>query len=382
MATEFVLSLAAPVMAGASRPLVEVGLDASVTALAWQWDETGPTTATVGVIGAGRTPAVMALRDAIDAPLMAHAEIRHGSDVVWEGVLLDYDLVAGGVVGGLHLVGYTYTLAFAPWLRTDLTSAITSGAALRTALADLAPWLRPGVTGEQWVDPMVSHAGGMADFARMTAAQIADQIRQQGDTQGREVYVRTMPGRTVWLGPRVAPAEPHYVIPFDGRVRRWNVSAEGMAAQVTVERGSASSGTLGATGTNAHFASDRGFAPHVLVPVGDVDVASANALRNAELSRRAVPRVAATLAAERDPATWLSTRHGVPVPYWQPMPGEWVQVAGEDARPIVAVSVDATGQTATYELGYPSKARQASVLARDTIARYRQMLAANGGRLR
>ena len=168
---------------------------------------------------------------------------------------------------------------------------LTIGSVLRLALAELAPWLAPSVAGDQWIDPGIVHPTGREAFARMSLSQIADQARQQGDTRSREVWVSVMPGRQVWLRSKAAPVEPRYRVAFDHRVQRWTESDEGMAAQVTVEYGTGSSGTLGTTGMNAGFGADRGFAPSVMVSAGNVGEAAATALRNVELGRRAVPAV-------------------------------------------------------------------------------------------
>jgi hypothetical protein len=59
-------------------------------------------------------------------------------------------------------------------------------------------------------------------------------------------------------------------------------------------------------------------------------------------------------------------------------------VAGEPLLPIVGVTVDIGGGSATYELGEPDMwlPKNMNILARDTAARYRAMVSANGGRLR
>lgn len=380
---EFAVRLSAPVMtrAGTWRELPTVEVEAGPE-LSWQQDIAGGMgSATVPLDPAPRRPSGLPLSEAFTVPPGAHVEILAGAEVVFEGFVLERSWGRGGRVTELRVAGYGASMR-SPWLRTDLFASLTCGEVLRTALADLAPWLRPGVVGEQWIDPQIVYPGGMSDVERMTLSAIADQVRQGGDSLGREVWLMVMPGRRVWLVPRVEPREPHYVCPFDGRVTGWSDSIDGFATSVTVEYGTAGSGSLTAAGVAAGVTEDAGIEWATIVTAGNLTSAAALALRDAELTRRSSPAIRAGLAVTRDPATWLSTPGGVPAPYWRPRVGEWVRVGGQPMQPIVAVSVDAGGQTATYELGLPSKARQASVLARDTIARYRQMLAANGGRLR
>ncbi len=385
----FVLRLGPPAMSSsASRVLLDIGLSATATDIRYSWDLSGPAGLALGVAAPGRAPVVGPLPEPVDAPLRAHVELWQGETVVWEGYVRSRERGRGGVITGLACVGYAQSMADG-WLRATspppaLDVPLTSGNVFLLALRQLAPWLSPGVIGDQWQDPTVVHPTGREAFAKMTLSQIADQIRQQGDSLGREIWITCMPGRQVWMRPKAAPLEPRYRVAFDQRVQRWTESEEGMAAEVTVERGTGDAGTLGTTGVNANFGADHGFGPSVLVQAGAIDADAAIALRNAELARRASPRVSATLAASRDPATWLATRHGVPVPYWQPLPGEWVGVAGELLLPIVATSVDASNGTATYELGEPDPwlPKNMNILARDTVARYRAMIAARGGRLR
>lgn len=382
---DFILRIAGPAQSGAATMLPDIGLAAGVDQIRWTVDaRAGMGGATFSLPRARRAPAVGPLAAPIEVPLNGHVELWHGSQIVYEGVVMDYDLGNGGVPVGIVCAGYQETMNDDVWTRTDLTSALTAGEVLRQALSDLAPWLTPGTVGDQWIDPQIQHPGGMSNFARMTAWQMADQIMQDGDTRGRDVWVMVMPGRRVWLVPRVAPPEPHYVVPFDERVTRFRVSRRGMAATVIVESGSGGSTSLTSATTTVGFASRFGFAPRLIVPTGGRTGNAALALRNREAAARAEPTIAATISVDRDPRSWLTTRHGVPAPFWSPIPGEWIQIAGQQPLPIVSVSVDATGGSATYELGAtdPALPKNMWVVTRDAIARQRQMLASNGGRLR
>lgn len=384
MSDLFILTIGTPAMAGgAIQPVLNLGLDAQKSQLAMSWDAHGPAGATLSLVPVSRSPIVGRIPSPIDIPLRGHAEIRVGETVVWEGFVRrrrrdgrTRDVTA------LTLVGYSQSLGDNWWSRADLTSSITSGAALRASLSELAPWMVPGVVGDQWIDPQVVHSGGMAEFGRMTVAQIIDQIEQEGDSRGRRVSVMCMPGRRVWLRPWQPPQESEYLIAFDNRVASWEDSDEGMAATVTVERSSGDSTALGTTASNAGFLSSYGFGPSVLIPAGEISEDAAIALRNAELQRRAVAQVRATLEVTNDPRTWLARRYGAPVPWWQPRPGEWVQVADEPALPIVGVTVRPAG--ATYELGAPDPSLSGRQLLplREAAARWRNMLAPTGGRLR
>ncbi len=108
------------------------------------------------------------------------------------------------------------------------------------------------------------------------------------------------------------------------------------------------------------------------------------ALRDVELARRAEPRVTATLGASGDTRTWLASAGGQPVPWWQPVVGEWVAVAEYAPLPIVATTMDAIAQTATYELGERdlTLAQNRGLLQRQMSYRYQTMTAPAGGRLR
>lgn len=382
---DFQVRIGSPVMAGAAvRPLLSMGLP--VTALSWSWDQAGPAGASVSFEPRRAAPAVGPLPDPLDVPLRGHIEIMAGGRIVWEGFVRTRERGYGGVVTAVTAVGYAQSLSDRWWTRSDddTITGRTSGEVLQTALRELTPWLSPGVIGDQWIDPYVNHLGGMDDFTKMTVGQIADQIRQAGDTRGREVWIMVMPGRRVWLLPRIAPQEPDYRVAFDHRIGRWTESDEGMAADVAVERGTGGSGTLGPVATNATFLSDRGFAPSVIVNAGDITADAALALRNAELRRRSVPRLSATLNATRDQRTWLSNRHGLPVPYWMPQTAEWVAVAGEALQPIVGVTIDGMAQTATYELGERSMQLpgRLTLVARQTAAQFATQTAPAGGRLR
>lgn len=320
----FVLTISTPVMGGgAVQPVLNLGLDTRTSGLELAWDQHGPAGATLALAPAIRGPIVGRIPSPIDIPQRGHVEISIGDTVIWEGFVRRRrrDGRTRGMTA-LTLVGYHLSLGDHWWSRTDMTSAITSGDALRAALADCAPWMTPGVVGDQWIDPQVVHGGGMTEFARMTVAQIIDQIEQEGDSRGRRVAAMCMPGRRIWLRPWQPPQEADYLIAFDERVASWEDSDEGMAASVTVERTSGGSTALGTSASNAAFVSTYGFGPSVLIPAGEISEDAAIALRNAELLRRAVPLVRATLEATNDPRTWLTRRYGATVPWWQPRPGD------------------------------------------------------------
>lgn len=383
--SDFVLKISGPAQQAPPAALPDIGLSARVGQIDWTIDaQGGMAGATIGLRGVRRAPAVGSLDASFEVALGGHVELWRGSDRVYEGVIMDYDLGNGGVPVALICDGYQATLNDDVWTRTDMTSQMTAGQVLRQGISDLAPWLRPGVVGDQWIDPQIQHPGGMSDFARMSVWQMADQIMKDGDTRGREVWVMVMPGRQVWMIPRVAPQEPHYLMPFDERVTRWRVSRRGMAASVIVETGSGGSTAITATATTAGFAQRYGFAPRVLVSTGDRTSNAAIALRNRELTRRSVPFVRASIAVTADRRTWLTNRHGVPVPFWKPTPGEWVKIASHPLLPIISVRVDATAGSATYELGErdPELPKNMWISTRDAIARQQQMLSMTGGRTR
>lgn len=386
MSESWVLKLFGPAELATPRPLLDIGLASRATGLSWKvLAKGGMGGATFRLPTARRGAAVGPLRDDPLVLLGGHVEVWRGSRCVYEGLVMDIELGNGGVPVEIECAGYAETLKDDVWTRTDLTDALTAGDVLRTALADRTPWLTPGVVGDQWIDPQVLHPGGMSDFQTMSVWQIADQVMQDGDSLGRQVWVMVMPGRKVWLLPRAAPPQPHYVMPFDSeRITRWRVSRREMAATVLVEAGSGGSSSVTGAATTAGFAQRWGFAPRLVVQAGERTGAAADALRDQELTRRSQPTIRGTVMAGADPRTWLTTRHGTPAPYWQPLPGEWVRVAGYPALPIVAVSVDTTGGTATYELGArdPTLLSNMWIASREAIDRQRQMLAMTGGRLR
>lgn len=381
----FRVRISSPVMSGSpSRPLLDIGQE--ITSLRWSWDQSGPAAAQVSVVPRDNAPAVGPLIDPINIPLRGHVEITKGDSPVWEGFIRSRDRVPGGDVAAFSATGYAQSLNDRWWTRSDdvVIGGRSSGEVLGIALRNLTPWMSPGVLGDQWIDPLITYTGGMDDVTKLTVGQIADQVAQAGYQQGYPAWVLCMPGLSVWLIPRIAPREPEYRIAFDHRVRRWSESDTGMAATLTVERGTAGSGTLGSSAANPAFAGQYGFAPDLILPVGNVTEEQANAIRNAELEKRSRPTVTATLAVSADQRTWLTNRHGQPVPYWIPRISEWVGVAGEPPLPIVGVNVDGLSGEATYELGERdmSLPGRLTLVARDTASRYRQMIAATGGRLR
>lgn len=385
MTTEVRLRIGPPVMmGGVSRPVLDVGLRAA--APRWSWDERGPASAQIDIGAPGLADVVGPLAQPVNLPLRGSVEMSVGRHVVWEGYIGERTRGAGGMVRSITARGYYSSLSDRWWTRSDddTITGRTSGEVLQTALRELTPWLEPDVIGDLWIDPMITYPGGMDDVTKLTVAQIADGVRQAGDSRGYPLWVMCTPSRKLSVRRRIAPHEPNYRIAFDDRIQRWTESDEGMAASVTVERGTASSGALGAPGTNAEFASSYGFAPEVIVAVGDIAAGQADAIRNAELLRRSRPKITATIHVSADPRTWLTTRHGVPVPYWMPRIGEWVGVAGEPLLPIVAISVDAQVETATYELGEmdPYVPGRLTLVARQTAENQRQMRAPAGGRLR
>lgn len=383
--SEFTVRISAPVMTrgGARRELPPVEIE-PVGSLSWQQDiRGGMAGADIALVTNRRRPAATGLSEAFAIPPGAHVEALAGTDLVYDGFVTERTWGAGGRVVAVRVAGYEASMR-SVWLRTDLTSSATAGEVLRTVLRDLAPWLTPAVAGDQWIDPQITYSNGPRDFARMKLSAIVDQIRQGGDTMGREVWVMVMPGRQVWLTPRAEPRTPDYVCPFDDRVQSWVDSLDGFATSVTVEHGTAGSGALTATASAAGLSDDAGIEWGEIVTAGNIGSAAAVALRDTELAKRMTLAVRGTLAVSRDPRTWLTTPAGEPAPYWRPRVGEWVRVGAEPMQPIVRVAVDAMGGSATYELGQPNPAAPGAfwIASRDAIARQRQMLAMTGGRLR
>lgn len=382
MSERFVLRITESVMAPqgqtAADVIVEQVLNPTVTALRWSWDQAGPAALDVSLRRDQRRPVVGILPADMAIPEHAHIEVWHGATILWDGYVLTEDRGQGGVITRIAAVGYMQSLADIAWDYTGFASATTGDQMLRRLLDQRAPWLRPDTSG-RWVDPLVT-LGALDSYADQSVAQIVDIIRNAGDIARNQLWIMARPGRSVVMEPRLAPIEPHYRIAFDHRVQAWTADYSQTARAVKARYGPSSSPASTALAVNPDSESFR----VVTVQAGEVGVDAANAIRDAELARRAAPIVKATIGANADPRTWPTLSGGQSVPWWQPVVGEWVAVAGYDPLPIVAVTVDGMAQTATYELGERdlSLTWNRGRLARQAAVQFRTQTAPMGGRLR
>lgn len=382
MSDRFVLRITESVMAPQGKTAVDViveqTLNPEVTGLRWSWDKAGPSALDVSLRRDPRRPTVGILPADMAIPEHAHIEIWRGSTILWDGYVLTEDRGQGGVITRIAAVGYMTSLADIEWDYTGFAGATTGEQMMRRLLDQRAPWLRPDTSG-RWLDPLVT-LGALDSYNGQSVAQIVDVIRNAGDVMHNPIWIMARPGRAVVMEPRLAPTEPHYRIAFDQRVQAWSADYSQTARAVRARYGPSSSPASTALAVNPDSESFR----VVTVQAGDVGVDAANALRDAELARRSEPIVKGTLAATRDVRTWLTLSGGQSVPWWQPVVGEWVAVAGYDPLPIVGVTVDAIGGSATYELGERdlSLSWNRGRLARQTTVQFATQTAPMGGRLR
>jgi len=382
MSERFVLRITESVMAPqgqtAADVIVEQVLNPAVTALRWSWDQAGPAALDVSLRRDQRRPVVGILPADMAIPEHAHIEVWHGATILWDGYVLTEERGQGGVITRIAAVGYMQSLADIEWDYTGFASATTGDLMMRRLLDQRAPWLRPDTSG-RWIDPLVT-LGTLDSYNGQMVAQIVDIIRNAGDIARNQLWIMARPGRSVVMEPRLAPLEPHYRIAFDHRVQAWTADYSQTARAVKARYGPSSSPASTALAVNPDSESFR----VVTVQAGEVGVDAANAMRDAELARRAAPIVKGTLGANADPRTWPTLSGGQSVPWWQPVVGEWVAVAGYDPLPIVAVTIDGMAQTATYELGERdlSLTWNRGRLARQAAVQFRTQTAPMGGRLR
>lgn len=382
MSDRFVLRITESVMAPQGKTAVDViveqTLNPEVTGLRWSWDKAGPSALDVSLRRDPRRPTVGILPADMAIPEHAHIEVWRGSTILWDGYVLTEDRGLGGMITRIAAVGYMTSLADIEWDYTGFAGATTGDLMMRRLLDQRAPWLRPDTSG-RWLDPLVT-LGALDSYNGQSVAQIVDVIRNAGDVMHNPIWIMARPGRSVVMEPRLAPTEPHYRIAFDHRVASWSADYSQTARAVRARYGPSSSPASTDLAVNPDSESFR----VVTVQAGDVGVDAANALRDAELARRSQPIVKGTLTATRDVRTWLTLSGGQSVPWWQPVVGEWVAVAGYDPLPIVGVTVDAIGGSATYELGERdlSLSWNRGRLARQTAVQFATQTAPMGGRLR
>ena len=382
MSDRFVLRVSHSVMAppgDIDGVIVEQELSPKVAALEWSGDERGPTASRVDLLRPGRSPVVSIIPADMALPEHADVQIWSGSSMLWDGYLDTVERGQGGIITNIQLKGYWSALADITWDRTAYDTATSGDLMLRRMLSERAPWLRPDTAG-RWIDPQVTLAA-LDSYVGQSIGQIAEVIRNAGDSAHHQLLLMTRPGRNVVIEPRLAPIEPQYRTAFDPRrISRWQEIYSETARAVRVRYGPSSSTATTDWAINPDSQSFR----DVTLEAGDIGVDAAIAQRNTELARRSDPTVVATVRATREVESWLVTPSGQSVPWWQPTIGEWVAIAEYPALPIVGVSVSTHGGTATYELGAPdlTLAKNRGLLQRQTTYRYATQTAPAGGRLR
>lgn len=262
------------------------------------------------------------------------------------------------------------------------TATVMSGAALQTIVNAYAPFLRVG-NAEQFVDPNVTHAGGLAEWTRMTPAEVVDQIVKEGNSDGAPVDIAVWDNLTLWCVPRIEPAMPQYRLPFDPSTIAWEEDCGAMANRALAEYGTGAGGTQVAEAETVGFLDRWGFSRKVLIPAGDITEGAAIALRNRELTTRSTPEISVAISLEDGEG--LTMFSGIEQPQELVHSLEWVQVGTEPAQPIVGTTFDATARSLTVELGAPSALlpHNMNLRERNAVARIERLInPVSGGRTR
>ena len=345
-------------------PLADMDLNADVTDLRWTTNANGFADLECGLDAGALWPVVGYLPKPIDVPFRAHVEVWYGSRIVYEGRVRRRRRGPGGLFVGFTCEGYLAHLND-NWNRSTSTTSVLSGAALQQVAQSTSPHLRFG-NADQFVEPNVTHAGGLNEWRRMTGGEVADQLIKEGNGDGYEVDVAVWENRTLWCLPRTEPATPDYRIPFDPRVVAWEEDCGRMASHATTEYGDGATGTLTAEAETSGFLDAWGFTRKVLIPAGDISAAAATALRDRTLTTGATPEIAALISLEN--AEGLRLFSGVEQPQELVRSLTWVEVGTEPQQVIVGTTFDATARALAVELGSPSPYLPRNQNIRETLA--------------
>lgn len=346
------------------RQLSEMSISSGVTDLRWDANANGFGDLTCGQADDLPWPVVGRLPKPINLPWDAHVEVRYGSRLVYEGRVYDRTLGQGGRYVAFRAQGYQAYLND-HYLDSASTTSVTSGEALEAALPLVAPYLRLG-NAEQFIDPGVVHAGGLAEWRYLTLGAMVDQIIKEGNSDGESIDIGVWEGLRLWCRPRVAPDEPDYRIPFDPSYVSWSESKLEMASSVVVEY---ATNTRTAAATLDGFLDAYGFTRSLYHNGGTLDATQAAAFRDADLTLRSVPQVTALVSLSDGAGLLLPS--GVERPAELVRPLEWIEVAGQPMQPIVGITRDATAETLAVEIGQPSPyiPRNTSLLVNGVVAR-------------
>lgn len=345
--SDFYLVVKSSLESGA-KPLAEMGLSSDVTTLRYTTNANGYGDLDVGMDGGIPYPVVGYLPQPINLPLRAHVEIWYGSVRTYQGRVIRRQRGPGGLFTGFAAQGYWSALNDG-WLNSSSTVDITSGDALIAALAAAATYIRVG-NDEQFIDPGIVHVDGLSEWRYMTPGEMANQIAQEGNSDGQPVDIGVWDGPRLWCLPRVAPDVPTYRIGFDPSVVSWEDDCSRMASHIVVQYGN--NNDLTSEAETADFYDRNGFTSRMFIPAGDIRLAAATAFRNSELTVRAQPDVTAMLSLVDGEGLRLLSGAEQPPELVRSL--EWVQVGDEPLQPIVGTVFDATAKTLSVELGNPS----------------------------
>lgn len=376
----FHLAISSSVESG-RKPLADMDLNADITDLRWTTGATGYLDLECGLAAGSLWPVIGYLPTPVDIPFRAHVEVGYGSRVVYEGRVRRRRRGPGGLFTGFTAEGYLAHLGD-NWNRSTATSSVQSGAALQQVAQSTSPFLRFG-NAEQFVEPAVTHSGGLNEFRRMTAGEVADQLIKEGNSNGQPVDVAVWERLTLWCLPRTAPTSPHYRIPFDPGLVAWEEDCGRMASHATVEYGDGVTGTLTAEAETSGFLDAWGFTRKVLIPAGDISAVAGLALRDRTLTDGATPEITALISLEDGEGLRLFS--GVEQPQELVRALEWVQVGTEPLQVIVGTTHDATARSLAVELGNPSPYLPRNQNIRETLAvarLVRKIDPTSGGRTR
>lgn len=293
---------------------------------------------------------------------MYHVEAWRGQQLCWAGRISKVDTIGDHVVGftakGYGVWGATDGVYFAPATAPVNTTLLTSGAVLQSVVRTAAPLLQIG-SGNQFQDPGVQHSFSEAD--QKSANQVIDQFTQEATTAGVIVDYYVYESRTIYLIPRVIPAQPTYQIPLNLTVPISRVFDD-LIGTVYVSYTDATTGQKAAapvSATDPTFAIRYpGLVREKLVQGGTMTKSGAQAFANGYISLYSQPAYTCTIG--RKSGDGLERYVGGEQFPELVRPGEWVQI-GEPLPPghpasvppliVVRTNYSADADTLTAELG-------------------------------
>lgn len=326
----FTVRLFYPLNGGANRPLIpSFAFDSLETAITFRTSIAGGFhSLEVGypVMRGGQVvPAYLA--NPIDRYVdYAHVEVYAGATLVWEG-RTDQPTYRRGQIVGFKALGYWSALDDAIYDSSDTTDT-PSGTLLHDVVSFTHPHLSFG-NSEQYGEPGVNHTPAEISGANGTpAGQIAEQIRNEGGTDGYRWDVLYYEGPALWLKSRMPPAVPDYAVAWDDTVDLQPDSALNRRGAVTVVYTDATAGTADATSEaeSTTFEGRYGFQRGIILEGGTLSDTAANQYRDVFLAEHEKRRWAGTITRENGAGLELF-RGGLRSP-WFVRAGEWALVKG------------------------------------------------------